>query len=376
MSTMPLDPPVSVPRNVPVRALFLVALGLILSGCVQLGPKLVQAGRNDYNQVLAQTNDEEMLLNLVRLRYGDSPVFMDVTSVSTSFNWQQGLDAQAFQYEPDSVDSNVGVRGNLNYSESPTITYTPLGGADFVRSVLTPIRLESLILLAHSGWSVDRLLRVMVSRMNGLSNAFQASGPTPPTAPPFEEFQRAAQALRALQTQDLVTSGYRSANDANGFALRIEPEAIGSAALAELSALTGLRRSGGVIALDNNARRQRSDGLGLELRSLVGVMFFLSHGVDVPQRDIEAGRVMVTRRASGEPFDWERVVGDLLDVKSQRQPPADATIAVEYRGTWFYVDDTDIQSKYTFMLLGQLGALQSGNIERVAPVLTLPVGGR
>jgi len=373
---VPFDPPDSEPSIGIFRALVLVALGLLLSGCVQLGPKLVQAGRNDYNQVLAQTNDEEMLLNLVRLRYGDSPVFMDVTSVSTSFNWQQGLGAQALQYEPDSVDSNVGVRGNLDYSESPTITYTPLAGADFVRSVLTPIRLESFILLARSGWTVDRLLRVMVSRMNGLDNAFQASGPTPPAEPPFEEFRQAAQALRALQTQGLVTSGYRNAADASALALRIEPEAAGSAALAELSALTGLRRTTGVIALDNNAKRQRSDGLGLELRSLAGVMFFLSHGVDVPQHDIEAGRVTVTLSASGEPFDWERVVGDLLDVKSQHRPPADATIAVKYRGTWFYIDDTDVQSKYTFMLLRQLGALQAGNIERVAPVLTLPVGGR
>jgi len=32
-------------------------------------------------------------------------------------------------------------------------------------------------------------------------------------------------------------------------------------------------------------------------------------------------------------------------------------------------------SKYTFVLL-QLGALQAGNIKRVTPILTLPVGSR
>jgi hypothetical protein len=349
---------------------------LILSGCVQLGPKLVQAGRNDYNQVLAQTDDEEMLLNLVRLRYADSPVVMEVTSVSTSFNWQQGVDAEGFQYEPNSVDSRVGVRGALKYSESPTITYTPLGGADFVRSVLTPIRLEALVLLARSGWSVERLLRVMVNRMNGVSNAFQASGPTPRTAPPFEDFRRAAKALRELQNQGLLTSGYKGDGDERRLALQIEPGAAGSAALGELSALTGLPAVGGTFPLDSSGKGRRSDALGLELRSMVGVMFYLSHAVDVPQRDIDAGRVAVTRTEGGEPFDWGLVVGDLLQIKSQDRPPANATIAVKYRDTWFYIDDTDTDSKYTFMLLQQLGALQAGNIERAAPVLTLPVGGR
>lgn len=369
-------PPLSNPGSLSVRALVLVALGLVLSGCVQLGPQLMQAGRNDYNQVLAQTDDEEMLLNLVRIRYADSPVFMDVTSLTTSFNWKQGLEAQAFRFQRDSGQSNVGVRGSLDYSESPTITYTPLGGADFVRSVLTPIRLEALLLLARSGWSVERLLRVMAGRMNGLSNAFPASGPTPRTAPPFEEFRRAAEALRALQNQGLVTSGYQGDGDERLLALRIEPEAAGSPALADLSSLTGLSPVAGIVALDRSGKRLRPDALGLELRSLAGVMFFLSHAVDLPQRDIDAGRVTVTRTEGGEPFDWRLVVGDLLQIKSQDRAPANATIAVKYRDTWFYIDDSDIESKYTFILLQQLQALQAGNIERTGPVLTVPVGPR
>ena len=369
-------PQLSNPGSLSVRALVLVALGLVLSGCVQLGPQLMQAGRNDYNQVLAQTDDEEMLLNLVRIRYADSPVFMDVTSLTTSFNWKQGLEAQAFRFQRDSGQSNVGVRGSLDYSESPTITYTPLGGADFVRSVLTPIRLEALLLLARSGWSVERLLRVMAGRMNGLSNAFPASGPTPRTAPPFEEFRRAAEALRALQNQGLVTSGYQGDGDERLLALRIEPEAAGSPALADLSSLTGLSPVAGIVALDHSGKRRRPDALRLELRSLAGVMFFLSHAVDLPQRDIDAGRVTVTRTEGGEPFDWRLVVGDLLQIKSQDRAPANATIAVKYRDTWFYIDDSDIESKYTFILLQQLQALQAGNIERTGPVLTVPVGPR
>ena len=111
------------------------------------------------------------------------------------------------------------------------------------------------------------------------------------------------------------------------------------------------------------------------MRSLAGIMFFLSHAVEVPQRDLDAGRVAVTLRPDGSPFDWSDVLGDLLVIRSATEAPADAAVAVSYRGSWFYIDDSDISSKYTFMLLTQLTAIQAGAIERTAPVLTLPVGG-
>ena len=77
--------------------LLLAAASLILSGCAQLGPDLVKAGRNDYNKVLAQTDDEETLINLVRMRYADNPAMLNVSSVSTSFTWNQGVNAEAFR---------------------------------------------------------------------------------------------------------------------------------------------------------------------------------------------------------------------------------------------------------------------------------------
>jgi hypothetical protein len=108
---------------------------------------------------------------------------------------------------------------------------------------------------------------------------------------------------------------------------------------------------------------------------LTGILFFLSHGVQVPEQDIAAGRVTVTRDADGQVFDWSQVLGDLLMVRSQQAPPSNAAVAVNYRGNWFYVDDSDMQSKYTLMLLDQLSALQAGKVERAGPILTLPVTG-
>jgi len=46
----------------------LASILLLLASCVQLGPDLVKAGRNDYNIVVQQTEDEEVILNLVCVR--------------------------------------------------------------------------------------------------------------------------------------------------------------------------------------------------------------------------------------------------------------------------------------------------------------------
>jgi hypothetical protein len=355
--------------------MLLLSLTLTLSGCAQFGPELMQAGRSDYNKVLAQTQDEETLLNLVRLRYADNLAFLQVNSVSTSFSWNQGVSAEGFRFEEAGSDSHVGIRGSLDYSERPTITYTPLGGSDFVQNVLTPMDLDVLLLLSRSGWSIERLLRLMVNRMNGINNAFEASGPTPQDAPEFEDFLRASKLMRSIQKQRLTTMGYLKRGDETSIGLRFEPEFLTTAEVEEFSTLLGIDPQRHLITLDTRSRQRRPNAIGFELRSLAGVMFFLSHGVQIPQQDVLAGRVTVTRDADDRPFDWSRVLGDLFVVRSQPNPPENAAVAVNYRGNWFYVDDSDMQSKYTLMLLGQLTALQAGNIERAGPLLTLPVTG-
>jgi len=353
----------------------LMTASILLSGCAQFGPELMKAGRNDYNKVLAQTDDEETLLNLVRLRYADNPAFMQVNSVSTSFTWNQGVQAEGFNFEPDSSDSHVGIRGNLDYSERPTITYTPLGGSDFVQNVLTPLELDVLLLLSRSGWSLERLLRLTVNRMNNIGNAPEASGPTPSETPEFEEFLQAAELMRHLQKQRMMTMGYIKMGEERSIGLRIEPQFRQAPAVLKFSSLLGIDPHRQLITLDTRSRNQRSDAIGFELRSLVGILFFLSHGVQIPPQDLAAGRVTVTRDPDGRPFDWSRLLGDLFVVHTQKEPPQNAAVAINYRGNWFYVDDSDMQSKYTLMLLGQLSALQAGKVERAGPLLTLPVTG-
>lgn len=104
-------------------------------------------------------------------------------------------------------------------------------------------------------------------------------------------------------------------------------------------------------------------------------MYYLSHGVEATEGDLSAGRVTVTRYNTGEEFNWKEVTGDLMRVQSAEEEPENSMGAIQYRGQWYYIEDSDLNSKSTFSLLGQLFSLQAGNAKSFAPTLTLPVGG-
>jgi hypothetical protein len=118
----------------------------------------------------------------------------------------------------------------------------------------------------------------------------------------------------------------------------------------------------------------RYDVLAMGMRSLIGVLSYLSEGIEVPEPHVKEGLVQVTLDEQGKPFDWTLVTGDLLRVHSSPDRPANVSLAVQYRGYWFYIEDNDLKSKATIMLLLQLFALQAGSGQSSAPVLTLPLG--
>ncbi len=58
----------------------------VLSSCSQMGPRFIEGSRTDYNVAMGNTESEQILLNLVRLRYGDAPYFLEATALNTQFS--------------------------------------------------------------------------------------------------------------------------------------------------------------------------------------------------------------------------------------------------------------------------------------------------
>jgi hypothetical protein len=340
---------------------------VLLASCMSAGPTLVSGSRIDYNVVLRQADDRQMLLNLVRLRYRDQPMFLEVSALNTQFSISNEVNANTVLGQGDSY---LGVGGKVVAQETPTVSYTPLKGADFVKRILDPINLSTLFLLDSSGWSSERLFRLLVDEMNMVGNAQGANGPTPARAPDYEGFKHVASLLRQLEQDGMVSGGTYN----NQAVLIFDSAARNRDDFLEFTRLLDLNPDKLIFPVIVAARGGKVNSINLRFRSLAGVMYFLSQSVQVPEEDVAAGRVTVTRDEDGQVFDWQQVTEGIMRIKSSPQPPDNASVAVNYRNSWFYIDDSDLQSKSTFVLLGQVYQLQSGDARTVAPVLTLPVG--
>ena len=56
-----------------------------LSGCASIGPSTIARDRFDYITAISDSGKSQMLLNVVKLRYGDTPVFLDMSSVINQY---------------------------------------------------------------------------------------------------------------------------------------------------------------------------------------------------------------------------------------------------------------------------------------------------
>jgi len=344
---------------------------LLLCGCAEVGPRTVRTARLGYGEALSQSWNEQLLRNLVRLRYRDTPQFLEVSSIVT--HYELNADGSLAVAVDTGGDLSGGLGAGVGYLESPTITYAPLQGEDFVTRMLKPLSVTTLLLLSDSGWSIGRLLACCVRQVGGLENAPSAAGPTPDTAPPFESFHRLASRLRELQVARLLTVD-AAADGRDRPTVKFRPTtdpALGEA-LADVRRLLDVEPSAGEIQLTGDASGEPGE-IAVVGRSLLAVTFFLSQGVEPPAEHETAGLVTVTRDSTGGRFDWRRVTGSLIRVLSQADEPQGAFVKVRYRGYWFYIGDSDLNSKSTFSLLTFLYSLQSTQQAR-SPLLTLSAG--
>ena len=187
---------------IPGRIKFcLCACMVVMTGCT-LGPRQIHQNRLQYNDAIQRTFQEEMLLNLVRLKYRDTPEFLTVGGIAAQYTFE-GSAGSALTL-PKGGNNVLGLNGRVARSERPTISYAPARGEEFQKGLLAPIDLQTLQLLARTGWRWDRILRTTVQYMNEIDNAISAGGPTPERKPDFEEFQYLSKALRELQVQELA----------------------------------------------------------------------------------------------------------------------------------------------------------------------------
>lgn len=381
-------------------ALVLAGVAALAAGCVY-GPKQLEKGHLAYNHAVKSAADEELLLNIVRLRYLDTLDFVSTSSISSSLSI--GVTGGA-RGGTDTLSGSHGWLGygEISYSTRPTFTFTPQRGSEFAERLIKPIDLDIIAYLLSSDWDVKMLFHLLVRRLNGVDNELGL---------PDSRFNELTDRLSALQASNQLFIGFVSESEA--VSEPIEARNVSGTDLVE-AAKAGFRfeaeRSGGPLVLtasrsqpvlaieqgseDGDAVRSllrlapdrtfydlepgtrlgipsgEQSAISVRTGSLLRAIIYLSQGIAVPEEHIEQG---LTSR-EWPPGSQGRVIDNIFKTSISRQRPS-ALLATRHRGYWFYIPDDDLTSRFTFFHLAELFRLGLASGEaQTAPVLTLPVG--
>ena len=83
----------AVVRTTKLIPLLVTAVLLFLTGCGSIGPGNVTRDRFGYTHAIAESWKKQMLLNMVKIRYSDSPVFLEVASIISQYGLETELNA-------------------------------------------------------------------------------------------------------------------------------------------------------------------------------------------------------------------------------------------------------------------------------------------
>jgi hypothetical protein len=342
-----------------------------LSGCSTVGPASIKAGRAVYNEAINRTEDQQLLMRLVHTRYGETSSMLAVTSVTANVRvtTNAGINI-GFGPDENYAGNLVPFSGGVVYEENPTISYTPIHGEEHVRQLMSPIPLDLLVLLVTSVTSRDSIMTALVTSLNDIQNPdFLPS----PTDDPDRRFARVVELMMSLsETGYLVwVEDQRKEVDFSIVIRGYAPTQLEE--VQELLALLGLSVPADVsrdIVLPTflGLEGRKMGGIAIRTRSIYDLFEIMAAKIDVPEEHAGSGLVVK--------YPTTGLAGRNVRIRRSEERPKNASVTVKYRGSWFYVDETDQPTKLMFQLMRTLWSVRvlgKPTQFQTAPVLTVPV---
>jgi len=342
---------------------------LALSACSSVGPHTVPPDRFDYVTAISDSTEQTLLLNIVKLRYGKPPVFVEVSSIITQYLIDTSLGLTLGWNAPVLPGSSQIVGGNARYAERPTITYTPITGDKFTRQLLTPIPPQALMSFTQAGWPVNLTYRVAVNSINEVRNYSTAPAWARPADP---DFDRLIDAMARIQKSGALSlrreqRGEKTVYSAVFSSRRADPEVRDD--IATVRRILGLKPDTSEVEVVFGSVPSNDREIAMQTRSVLEIMIEAASQMEVPEEDVAAHRVTTANLFGAKPEDVA-----IMRIHSGRSRPNDAFVAAEYRGYWFWVDGGDGPSKLTFSFIEVLLSLTETGVQPAPPIVTIPAG--
>ena len=341
---------------------------LFLSGCTHIGPKTVVRDRFDYNTAIANSWKEQTLLNIVKIRYLDMPLFVDVASIVSGYTLQGTVNLASTWSSDRAVQGDFFSMGSSGtFTDRPTITYKPVTGQQFNKSFMTPIPPAAILFLVQTGWPADLIYKITVDSVNGLRGRV-SGGVNARLGDP--KFFRMVELMREIQKSGVVGMRIIHGQDNQDTTVmffhkvNIAPEI--DKARQELGSLLGLRPGLQDVKVSYGLIPEDDTEMAMLTRSMMQIMIELATQFNVPEEHLTEGRTVPSLTGNDDDY--------LIRINYSKEYPENGFVAIQYRDYWFYIDDRDLLSKRTFAFLMILFSLMETGGTEGLPIVTIPAG--
>lgn len=347
-----------------MKALPTLFLLLICAACSSIGSRTVPKDQFNYNQAIASGSQEQILLNLVRLRYSETPRFLRVGSVISQYtrsgNVSAGVGTNSGAFGDDTATAGAGVR----WSDRPVITYVPVTGKEFAKDLLTPLSPYQLFEMMQAGWPAELLIRVSMIRMNGLANHVTRPSSRRHADPEFFEMFRLWQLLGQANVIGLHSKA--SGSDETKMALDIDLVQAPSLAteLARFQSILSLDPDAAVIEIVQG-KLGEPDQLAVLTGSIWDIMLQLAWQFNAPPDHVSAGRTDEAYTSNIKGYTQP------IKLRYSEERPESAFVSVFAQDYWFYIDENDRHSKNAFSFLELLLTLAQSEVRGAGPIMSI-----
>jgi hypothetical protein len=327
-------------------------------------------GRGDYNEAINKTEDEQMLLSIVKGRYGDTFSLLAVNGVAANVRFYTKAGVEVGIGPGNNYAGNlVPFSGGLAYEENPTITYTPVQGEQYMRQMMSPIPLDILLLAVRSMVSGAQQWTLLVNRINDLRNPDFLNAPSAEPDMRFIRFVELFEELNKAGVLDLVRGPQKEA----AFDVVIEDyKHQYSHKVREFMGLLDLKMPANdstqiVIPAYFAVKTKKLWGIAITTRSTLDLIEILRAAIEVPPEHAGEGLTIY--------YPPLGLAGQNIRILSSIEKPKRMSVAVKYRGYWFHIDEADQLTKAYFRALRAFWSfsISASADNRAAPVLTIPV---
>lgn len=370
---------------------------LCLTACNSLGPSRVKIDRVQYNDIVQETDNEQLLKNIVRLRYLHSTNYLSITNVTSSYNLNRSLSVTNVSENSATTNmawGSIGITPGVSYSDSPTISYVPVTDGEFIRSMQRPIPFEDFILLSRQApFERAILMTLLTQKIGGLDANLSIVNNTVIVSKEYVQYNHCLTLLRKMFWEKTITLQPYVFNKEPTLVLQFKKGYVTSPNALELKKILHipsnsptiilmekddfgqLKNKAGILVPEDNQLHLRNV-VYIQLRSINATLSFVARGVDVPQSDLDNHSAVDLKGYDGRLYSADPSLKNLLTIyNSDTEPQKDVLVKTYVHNHWFYIKDSDTTSKITFDILVRLVLLTAAiSADQQGPALTLPIG--